>query len=417
MKKKLSLAILLLSVAVNAQELIKRTFITPSLPPVETKSSQTLLWDQNPGTIPPPDLELISIPITHSNVDDKALWYADDFKLSSASEITKIKIFGITYDPNDFINNNLTGVDLYIYANSNDNIPSSNPSEVGTGLLEIINLDPASSALEIEDDNGLGTGVVNFTFDIEEHNGSSFHLPEGTYWISFFPRLDNLSYVDFGDEEALKVWTTMGPDPDITNTLSHGQVMDKDMVLTDNYTTWTSVLEASDNEVENFAFTIEGNPLLSVDVSIIWLGKQGQTTPMAQYVVHIRSAVNGLSDGSTVRYMGVDAGWVVDIILHTDAEPYVEVLIELDDFLPVNETTYATLVIQGVTGIGNIDLASDPENARPLRRNGAGVPVIPFRSSGLSAVLAGGGDITSAARRLLSQMNQLDRRGQPRKRS
>ncbi len=265
MKKKLSLAILLLSVAVNAQELIKRTFITPSLPPVETKSSQTLLWDQNPGTIPPPDLELISIPITHSNVDDKALWYADDFKLSSASEITKIKIFGITYDPNDFINNNLTGVDLYIYANSNDNIPSSNPSEVGTGLLEIINLDSASSALEIEDDNGLGTGVVNFTFDIEEHNGSSFHLPEGTYWISFFPRLDNLSYVDFGDEEALKVWTTMGPDPDITNTLSHGQVMDKDMVLTDNYTTWTSVLEASDNEVENFAFTIEGNPLLSVD--------------------------------------------------------------------------------------------------------------------------------------------------------
>ncbi len=232
---------------------------------MKMSSSNTLLWDQNPGMVPPENLEMIAIPITHSNVDDTGIWYADDFKLSSASEITKIKIFGITYSPSDLINNNLTGVDLYIYANSDDNVPSNDPSEVGTGLLEIINLGPTSGALEIEDDYGLGTGVVNFTFDIEAYNGSSFNLPEGTYWISFFPRLDNLSYVDFDYEEALKIWTTIGPDPNITNTLSYGQYMDKDMALTDNYSTWTSILEVTNNEVANFAFTIEGNALLSVD--------------------------------------------------------------------------------------------------------------------------------------------------------
>ncbi len=139
---------------------------------------------------------------------------------------------------------------------------------------------------------------------------------------------------------------------------------------------------------------------------VMWLGKAGDTTPTATYVVQIDGNVNGLSNGSIVRYLGVNVGSVVDILLHTDsAEPVVEVWIEIADGLPIDESTYATLVAQGVTGIANIDLANNVELARPQEVHESGVPIIPFRASGLSALLSGGGDLTEGARRLIARLN------------
>ncbi len=139
---------------------------------------------------------------------------------------------------------------------------------------------------------------------------------------------------------------------------------------------------------------------------VMWLGKAGDTAPKASYVVQIDGNVNGLSNGSIVRYLGVNVGSVVDILLHTDsADPVVEVWIQIEQELPIGDATYATLVAQGVTGIANIDLANDLDLARPQATHESGVPIIPFRASGLSALLSGGGDLTSDARRLLTRLN------------
>ena len=139
---------------------------------------------------------------------------------------------------------------------------------------------------------------------------------------------------------------------------------------------------------------------------VMWLGKAGDTTPMTGYVVQIDGPVNGLSNGSIVRYLGVNVGSVVDIVLHMDsAEPVVEVWIEIREGLPIGETTYATLVAQGVTGIANVDLANDPELTRPQMIHESGLPIIPFRASGLSALLSGGGDLAEGVRRLVTRLN------------
>ena len=140
-------------------------------------------------------------------------------------------------------------------------------------------------------------------------------------------------------------------------------------------------------------------------VLVLWLGGKGENTVTEQYMVQIRSEVNGLGNGSTVRFLGVDVGAVLEITLYTTDSPFVEVLIEVREGLPIDQTTYATLVVQGVTGIANIDLGVDPAGTGPRVTNRNGVPVIPFRETGLSAVLAGGGDITSGARQLLNQLN------------
>ena len=139
---------------------------------------------------------------------------------------------------------------------------------------------------------------------------------------------------------------------------------------------------------------------------VMWLGKAGDTTPTARYVVEIDGNVNGLSNGSIVRYLGVNVGSVVDIRLHTEAvEPVVEVWVQIQEGLPIGEATYATLVAQGVTGIANIDLANDLGQARPQRMHESGLPIIPFRASGLSALLSGGGDLTEGVRRLVAKLN------------
>lgn len=145
--------------------------------------------------------------------------------------------------------------------------------------------------------------------------------------------------------------------------------------------------------------------IISVVVLVMWLGKAGDTTPREAYVVQIHGNVNGLSNGSAVYYLGVNVGSVVDIVLHTDGEPMVEVHIEIQQGLPINAHTYATLVTQGVTGIGNIDLANDPKLDTPPRRHSSGVPIIPFRASGLSAFLSGSGDLTVDMQRLLARLN------------
>ena len=140
-------------------------------------------------------------------------------------------------------------------------------------------------------------------------------------------------------------------------------------------------------------------------ILVMWLGKAGDSEPKARYVVAIEGDVNGLSNGSVVSFLGVNVGSVTDIRLHTGTVPLVEVVIAIREDLPINDTTYATLVVQGVTGIANVDLANDPSQAAPMATHANGMRVIPFRATGLSAMLAGSGDLTIDARRLLARLN------------
>jgi len=75
-------------------------------------------------------------------------------------------------------------------------------------------------------------------------------------------------------------------------------------------------------------------------VLVVWLGQAGDNTPRSRYVVQIDTEVNGLSNGSIVRFLGVNVGSVVEIALHTDTRPYVEVFIDIEKGLPIDATTF-----------------------------------------------------------------------------
>ena len=138
---------------------------------------------------------------------------------------------------------------------------------------------------------------------------------------------------------------------------------------------------------------------------ILWFDDRGQSDSVTRYVVSIDSEVNGLSNGSAVRFLGVDIGSVVSIELNTLPAPHVDVLIEIADSTPVDETTFATLAAQGITGIANIDLDIDPDDPFPALHRADGLRIIPYRATGLSAVLANSGSLTASAQEFLARLN------------
>jgi phospholipid/cholesterol/gamma-HCH transport system substrate-binding protein len=145
--------------------------------------------------------------------------------------------------------------------------------------------------------------------------------------------------------------------------------------------------------------------IVAAVILVLWLGQTGNSEPQARYIIEIDGDVNGLSNGSIVNFLGVSVGEVAEIRLRTERLPLVEVVIDIRKDLPINESTFATLVVQGVTGIANVDLANDRSQPQPLGTHASGNPVIPFRATGLSAMLAGSGDLTTEALRLLAQLN------------
>jgi len=79
-----------------------------------------------------------------------------------------------------------------------------------------------------------------------------------------------------------------------------------------------------------------------------WISGVGKTVPMSQYTVIFERDVNGLSEGSPVRYMGVDVGQVTTIQLFRAEDTAIEVRIEVATSTPVDIGTFASLGYQGM---------------------------------------------------------------------
>ncbi|MFN3785775.1 MAG: MlaD family protein, partial [Thiothrix sp.] len=83
--------------------------------------------------------------------------------------------------------------------------------------------------------------------------------------------------------------------------------------------------------------------------------KQQPRQQFAQYELHFNTSVEGLSQGSEVRYLGVKVGDVREVFLLADSAG-VGVRIRIAANTPVNNATVATLRQQGLTGVTFVHL-------------------------------------------------------------
>lgn len=113
----------------------------------------------------------------------------------------------------------------------------------------------------------------------------------------------------------------------------------------------------------------------------LWLSEGFDHKTYHKYIVYMREAVTGLSEGSLVKYNGVKVGKVDSISLDKDPS-VVQVVLDIADGTPITIATEAHLIPQGITGTTYLGLSVTSSDRTPLKiRPGCPYPVIPYRPS------------------------------------
>jgi phospholipid/cholesterol/gamma-HCH transport system substrate-binding protein len=149
---------------------------------------------------------------------------------------------------------------------------------------------------------------------------------------------------------------------------------------------------------------------------VYWYSDSHERRDYKRYEIYFDGSVSGLTQGGSVRYLGVDIGRVVRIRLDRRAADRVQVVVDIDSDAPISERTLAELSLQGVTGLLFIDLLQEGVSAQAQRLMdavpGENYPVIrSIRSnfdvflSSLPEVASRMGEVAARANRLLSDEN------------
>ncbi len=148
---------------------------------------------------------------------------------------------------------------------------------------------------------------------------------------------------------------------------------------------------------------------IAAAAAFVWwyTGRSDQRT-YDSYEIYFEGSVSGLSQGSPVRYLGVDVGRVRSLRVDRDDPGRVKVIVEVDSAAPVSGATRARLGLLGLTGLLYIDLQVDPDvdTNQPLAR-GEKHRVIPARKGDIEAFLERLPDLVSHAGQVMSRIETL----------
>jgi phospholipid/cholesterol/gamma-HCH transport system substrate-binding protein len=141
---------------------------------------------------------------------------------------------------------------------------------------------------------------------------------------------------------------------------------------------------------------------------VFWYTDQQDKRTYQRYEIYFPGSVSGLTAGSPVRYLGVDVGKVVRIMLDPQQRKTVQVIADIDSTAPIDDRTRASLSLQGVTGLLFVDLEQDPkaESTGGLAQ-GQRYPMIRSRRSDFDVLLSNLPELTTHLVELADHFNQI----------
>lgn len=259
---------------------------------IPTPGSQAIIWDQ-------PSIGGSGIISDYSTTDDQGVYSADDFNLAEDTRIDKISVYG--FQNNENLDQVISGMDIHIYTNSGDNTPSGDPTQPGTGVVELSNISTLPIppiAVEIVQDGGNYTFVVDVTV---ANGGDEVILPAGDYWLVANPRL-NITPVS----EAASRWNWFDAGVP-ANGVNEAHLLDPDDIFGAGATVWTS-FSALGLDFGSTAFTIEGEPAsLGVDDNISSLASVYPNPAKGVLNVDMPSTIT-VKSSSLYNLLGQDTG-------------------------------------------------------------------------------------------------------------
>lgn len=146
-------------------------------------------------------------------------------------------------------------------------------------------------------------------------------------------------------------------------------------------------MESKANYVLVGAFVLAGLVLLAIFVG--WLVRSGDHRRYDRYAINFQESVSGLSEGSIVRFRGIQVGRVFSLGLDPKNPEQVRVVVDIDDKLPIRVDTTASMKYQGVTGLSFIELTNgQPTSPKLEAKEGEEYPVITSTPSAVEKVMA-----------------------------
>lgn len=136
-----------------------------------------------------------------------------------------------------------------------------------------------------------------------------------------------------------------------------------------------------------------------------WLGQYGEDQDT--YLVTTQNAVSGLKPESTVYYRGVEVGKVADMGFDPKNWRTIQVRIKINKGVPITTATYARLRVQPLTGLAQIELDSDPGEAKPLPTSEKAPALILLRPSLVELLTNSGQDLLVQAQQLIRRVNDV----------
>jgi phospholipid/cholesterol/gamma-HCH transport system substrate-binding protein len=141
---------------------------------------------------------------------------------------------------------------------------------------------------------------------------------------------------------------------------------------------------------------------------VYWYSEGRDRHNYVQYEIYFPGSVTGLSEGGSVRYLGVEVGKVRRIQLDSRSASRVQVITEIDQSAPISDKTTAELSLLGITGLLYIDLRQNLDGrevfaAVPSEQ----YPVINTARSNFDSFLASLPEITTSAAELLQRAQQI----------
>lgn len=160
---------------------------------------------------------------------------------------------------------------------------------------------------------------------------------------------------------------------------------------------------------KNFAVGLFAAAALAAFVfATIWLTGNRGTQPMVQYSMYFETDVSGLMVGGPVFYLGVEVGTVRAMTIIPGDPMRIRVDTEVLRTAPINRGTYASLALQGITGVAVIRLNAETGVHEPLVvTNDEANLVIAVRDTGFSALLSKAPGIIDKLDNVLVQINQI----------
>jgi phospholipid/cholesterol/gamma-HCH transport system substrate-binding protein len=132
-------------------------------------------------------------------------------------------------------------------------------------------------------------------------------------------------------------------------------------------------------------------------IAIWFSGRGGETKP---YRIVSHTSISGLTEGSNVYFLGVPAGQVTSIQLAKNRPRTVLINIAVAANAHISHSTYAKLVLRGITGQSEVELSYSGNNKKPLKTSAQHPARIPLKSSLL-------GTLSSSGEHLLTELDQL----------